>query len=210
MKNLKMYKTIKRVAIVALILFVSLLVLLTLVTPVFIVDGARLPVQTSFLYSGLILLIGIAASISIIYVCRYSIRKEIERRRENVCCTIENLINEIAIAKSKMALTDSNQYICAPISEMNLTDGGYFKSNILKSIKKDIAICFSTVFYIVSELSVVDLTEDDFLYCALSILGCKNDKISIVTRWSGNAIKSRLYHIKQKMTAELFETLLNS
>ena len=55
-----------------------------------------------------------------------------------------------------------------------------------------------------------DLTEDDFLYCALSVLGCKNDKISVITRWSGNAIKSRLYHIKQKMTAELFETLLNS
>ena len=83
MKNLKMYKTIKRVAIVALILFVSLLMLLMLITPVFIVDGARLPVQASFLYSGLILLIGIVASISIIYVCRSNIRKEIERKNKN-------------------------------------------------------------------------------------------------------------------------------
>lgn len=54
------------------------------------------------------------------------------------------------------------------------------------------------------------LTNDDLLYCVLSLLGCSKDIILHLTNASADAIKVRKSRIKGKVDAEQFSRIFNS
>ena len=218
MKKIKILGVVRTILNVLLFVFISLYVLTLFITPVYYVDGKRTvsswtltinggDLQFNLLNIELSVIIVIAILLLAVFLC---IRRVKLMTASRLICTIDALKIELGKTKKQLLTTASNRLITNDLSVSDLTDNCYLKPHLYRRLKSDIGDCYSSVFYIISQLSVQPLTEDDYLYTALMSLGYKNETIKTITRWSGSAIKSRLYHIKQKMTVELFETLLNS
>lgn len=54
------------------------------------------------------------------------------------------------------------------------------------------------------------LTNEDLLYCALSLLGCPKDLLLSIMDASSDAIKARKHRIKDKMDSVLFDSIFNA
>ena len=56
----------------------------------------------------------------------------------------------------------------------------------------------------------ISLTNDDLLYCVLVLLYCSKEVIMDVMDSSSDAIKTRKNRIKNKISADLFESIFNA
>ena len=83
----------------------------------------------------------------------------------------------------------------------------YLDKNKYSLLRTEISYIFGSIFFHISKLAIDNLSEDDYLFCALSILKYSQKEIELITRWSSSAIKSRRYHLKKKIPNELYQIL---
>lgn len=212
MKTLEHLQSVLKVLKVILYTCIPILAILLLIVP--------FPIESRYLHSNtfinikcayiLILIIAITVCIVSVLVIRYSILLlKYPKTMFKSMNIIENLKDEIKISTETYSKTDSSIYLNEISIDYKNIEAKYLAKDKYSLMILDIGEAFSSTFIYISKLASQDLTEDDYLFCALTLLKYPKITIEFITRWSYSAIKSRQHHLKKKIPDELYQLIFN-
>ena len=121
--------------------------------------------------------------------------------------SIEILKDEIKTATEEYNRAISSNHLKEMSDVCKNLETHCLDKNKYSLLRTEISYIFGSIFFHISKLAIDNLSEDDYLFRAPSILKYSQKEIELITRWSSSAIKSRRYHLKKKIPNELYQIL---
>ncbi len=210
MKNNEQQSIIAIVLKSIIYMCVPILVILLLITPV---PKASCPdicisSEVKMTYILIIIILALVSASSIILLI-IKISRQLHRTMNipDSEFSIEILKDEIKTATEEYNRAIYSNHLKEMSDVCKNLETHYLDKNKYSLLRTEISYIFGSIFFHISKLAIDNLSEDDYLFCALSILKYSQKEIELITRWSSSAIKSRRYHLKKKIPNELYQIL---